>query len=46
MVLVEDIENLFDLEDVGLVESGLLVGPGIEFWFGDLLLRLLGGFAH
>jgi hypothetical protein len=46
MLLIEDVENLFNLQDVCFGESWPLVGAGVEFGLKGLLLRLLIGSAH
>lgn len=42
VVLIEDIEDLLDLEDVGLVEAWALVGPcvelGLRYYYWSLLV--------
>lgn len=46
MFFIEHVEDLFDLEDVGLVEAWSLVRSSVEFGLDWLLLRLLIGSAH
>jgi hypothetical protein len=46
VLLIEDIKDILDLQDIGLVESRPLVGSSVEFGLDCLLLRLLVGPDH
>lgn len=46
MFLIEDIKDVFDFQNIGLIESRLLVRPSIEFRLNWLLLGLLISSAH
>jgi hypothetical protein len=46
VLAVVEVEGVLDFEDVGLVESGSLVGAGVELGLEGLLLRLLVCSAH
>lgn len=46
VVFIEDVEDVLDFEDVGLVEAGALVGARVELGLGRLREGLLVGSAH
>ena len=46
VVFIEDVEDVLDFEDVGLVEAGTLVGAGVKLGLEWLRGSLLVGSAH